>query len=188
MNISSSHNGISAESESGWTLYLDQSYNSASDCQRGSGIGEDEYCRERRTKVEDDDEEEDLSMVSDASSGPPHFHEEEYCFNENGCFYSASNSASQLGKKGDKKKKNREQRGKQRHSYLDDTASSPAKSFSKKKISNGQASMHLDFSQGYSATHLKGPESFQKHFGFLQPSFSEKPTSEDPGSFQGKWE
>ncbi|TXG52548.1 hypothetical protein EZV62_021717 [Acer yangbiense] len=75
-------------------------------------------------------------MVSDASSGPRHYCEDdEDCFDENGCF-SSPPSASELAKKSKNKKKKikEQQHGRnQQHSYLDDTASSPLLGFSKAK-------------------------------------------------------
>uniref|UniRef100_A0A5B7CAE5 Uncharacterized protein n=1 Tax=Davidia involucrata TaxID=16924 RepID=A0A5B7CAE5_DAVIN len=177
MNISTS--GCSSGCESGWTNYLDHSSNSADQFHKfGGGIVDEDY----RSKVAyDNDEDEDLSMVSDASSGPPHFHED------------YTSSASEQAKKIKKKHKIKEHRGKQQHSYLDDTASSPVLSFSKKNValSSNEASMDhvLGFSQGFSATHFKGKSAFRKHFGFLQSSVPEKPASEAAGGLQGrKWE
>ncbi|KAH7567542.1 hypothetical protein JRO89_XS07G0090000 [Xanthoceras sorbifolium] len=75
-------------------------------------------------------------MVSDASSGPRHYCEDdEDCFDESGCFCSPpSASASELAKKSSKKKKKTKEYGhNQQHSYLDDTASSPVLGFSKAK-------------------------------------------------------
>lgn len=118
-------------SESGWTMYLDQSQ-SYSYYPCGSGCH-----RDRGLKKTEEEEAEDLSMVSDASSGPPHFHEEEEeeeeCIGRgNGCFCSACSASKLVTKKVEKKKKIGEHRGEHKqHSYLEDTASSPAMSFSK---------------------------------------------------------
>lgn len=108
--------------ESGWTMYLDQSSNSADQFQKAStgfkAANEEEY-----------DEDEDLSMVSDASSGPRHFQEDEDSFDGNGYPCSVSGQANKKEKK--KKKKNvKEQRNKKQYSNLDDTASSPVKASS----------------------------------------------------------
>uniref|UniRef100_A0A5B7CC41 Uncharacterized protein n=1 Tax=Davidia involucrata TaxID=16924 RepID=A0A5B7CC41_DAVIN len=187
MNISTS--GCSSGCESGWTNYLDHSSNSADQFHKFGGGMVDENYRSKAANEEvddDDDEDEDLSMVSDASSGPPHFHEDEDCSAENGYFCYAS-SASEQAKK---KKKIKEHKGKQQHSYLDDTASSPVLSFSKKNValSSNEASMEhvLGFSQGFSATHFKGKSAFKKHFGFLQSSIPGKPASEAAGGLQGR--
>lgn len=68
-----------------------------------------------------EEEEEDLSMVSDASSRPPQYHEEDYqrdCVN----WYP---STSQCTNESEKKKKIKEYGRNQQPSPLDDTASSP---------------------------------------------------------------
>ncbi|RZB43775.1 hypothetical protein D0Y65_054023 [Glycine soja] len=123
--------------ESGWTLYLENSFlnqNAAASHRGGTeGFYEEEH-KDKRFKGE----EEDLSMVSDASSGPPHFPDyDEAYFNEevNGCFYSASNKAVKLAKSGAKKQKvkeNQQHLQDQQHlpSFLHDTASSPVFDFS----------------------------------------------------------
>ncbi|KAH7518127.1 hypothetical protein FEM48_Zijuj09G0138900 [Ziziphus jujuba var. spinosa] len=98
-------------------------------------------------------------MVSDASSGPPHFQEDEVVFNvdHNSCFYPDSKDVRLSKTSGKKKKNSREQFGRcggqvQESSFLDDTASSPVYNFSMNDFarSNNQASMQsvLEFSQG----------------------------------------
>ncbi|XP_028221297.1 uncharacterized protein LOC114402815 isoform X1 [Glycine soja] len=166
--------------ESGWTLYLENSFlnqNAAASHRGGTeGFYEEEH-KDKRFKGE----EEDLSMVSDASSGPPHFPDyDEAYFNEevNGCFYSASNKAVKLAKSGAKKQKvkeNQQHLQDQQHlpSFLHDTASSPVFDFSTNNVNvaNQQTSIGsmLDYSQGFSATYFEGRPSFQgEHFGFLQ--------------------
>lgn len=133
MNVLASE--CSSGCESGWTLYLEQSLGN-----NGFGNGNESvfcdgnYYKEKRSDRVDDDaeEEEDLSMVSDASSGPPHFPEDEVFFNvdHDSCF----SKGVRLSKtnSGKKKKSNREQRGGQVQvpSFLDDTASSPVYNFS----------------------------------------------------------
>ncbi|KAI8550092.1 hypothetical protein RHMOL_Rhmol06G0077500 [Rhododendron molle] len=103
-------------------MYLDQSSYPADQFQKAStgfkAAYEEEY-----------DEDEDLSMVSDASSGPRHFQEDEDSFDGNGYLCSVSGQANKKEKK--KKKKNvKEQRSKKQYSNLDDTASSPVKASS----------------------------------------------------------
>lgn len=113
--------------ESGWTLYLDNSLVSPCDNENGfAGNGKCGFGDEKRTVEE---EEEDMSMVSDASSGPPHFPEEEDYGNDNGkCFYHAPIDAT-LCKNRAKKQKSRENKRRnevqEKSSLLDDTASSP---------------------------------------------------------------
>lgn len=167
--------------ESGWTLYLEHSFLSADPLHRGSGFVDGEVKRGKDEAEEEEEEEEDLSMVSDASSGPPHFQEDEgYCNDDNGCFYPHSMAAT-LVKNNGKRQKIRTHRGRVEQedpSFLDDTASSPLFNFSKNNgftLNNNQASMEsvLDFSQGFSTTHFKGRSAaFQKHLGLLHSSMS----------------
>ncbi|KAJ6391252.1 hypothetical protein OIU77_025276 [Salix suchowensis] len=69
MNVSASEYS-SGGCESGWTSYFDQSSNSKHQYQGFGGFADGEY-----TRLEEE-QEEDLSMVSDASSGPPHYGED----------------------------------------------------------------------------------------------------------------
>ena len=120
--------------QSGWTMYLDQS---------------DEPPTSLPFKVAasieqegEEEEEEDLSMVSDASSGPPHFPEEDEnhyyshpntCYNGNGCLFYASTlptaSAAPLANNGGKRRRVEGKEQRESSSPLDDTASSPLFSF-----------------------------------------------------------
>lgn len=119
--------------ESGWTVYLEQSLLTQNGSHRDNGFyGE---CKEIRVQDEEEAMEEDLSMVSDASSGPPHyFPGYEAYFNEaNGCSYPPmSTKTAKVEKTGKERKKVRENQ----HllSLLDDTASSPFYDFSKVKF------------------------------------------------------
>ncbi|KAK3228154.1 hypothetical protein Dsin_008016 [Dipteronia sinensis] len=107
MNLSTSQCN-SSWSESGWTLYLDQSSLSKNQCYSIRGIVNEEEARVRNYEKVEEEEEEDLSMVSYASSGPCHYCEhEENCFDENACF-SSPPSASELAKRSKKKKKIKE--------------------------------------------------------------------------------
>ncbi|KAK2974465.1 hypothetical protein RJ640_018630, partial [Escallonia rubra] len=161
--------------ESGWTLYLEQSYLSPF-----PSPGEDKFVEAKGVFISEgnrgkyEEEEEDLSMVSDASSGPPHFQEdEEYYGNvtDNGCFFYHAPVDATLqhnGGKRQKVKENRRRKVQEQLSLLDDTASSPLFNFSK----SSQASMEdiLDYSQGYSTTHFQGKSAFQEPYNFLQPN------------------
>ncbi|KAK8500780.1 hypothetical protein V6N11_034430 [Hibiscus sabdariffa] len=140
--------------ESGWTFYLDQSW-----------CHEDDGGNGARFMVE---AEEDLSMVSDASSGPRQY----YCADEDGSFCSAPPAAPQPATKGSKNKKKIKQHvSNQHHSCLDDDTASSPKNCSK------EASVDLlDFSQGFSGTYFKGKSAFHKKLGFLK---SGKAGSED---------
>jgi hypothetical protein len=168
MNISASQYSGSG-CESGWTSYLYQSSISKNQYQDFGGFVDGDFAR-----VEDE-QEEDLSMVSDASSGPPHYCEDgEFC-------------CDKLAKKSKNKKKSREHGRSQQYSYLDDTASSPALSKAScskeiiynfhlslinfethsyifrhgflifmQKVNNECSTEHVpEFSQGFSATHFK---------------------------------
>ncbi|GMN37921.1 hypothetical protein TIFTF001_007203 [Ficus carica] len=131
--------------ESGWTVYLEQSFlspNASAGDFHGKTTGK--FCNGiRRNEKEDNDEEdddvkeeEDLSMVSDASSGPPHnFHEDNEIvlrLNHNsGEDYKCSKSG------GEERQKMKEQQAfasfrphREQPSFLDDTASSPLFNFS----------------------------------------------------------
>ncbi|KAE8695857.1 Detected protein of unknown function [Hibiscus syriacus] len=133
MNASASQCGSSCES--GWTIYLDQ---------------------------KSFDEEEGLSMVSEASSGPGHYGEDE----EDGSFCSAPPAAPEPAKFKKRNKNKRiikEDASNQYHSCLeDDTASSP------KNCSKEASADLLDFSQDFSGTYFKGQSAFQKKFVILK--------------------
>ncbi|XP_044488989.1 protein SOB FIVE-LIKE 5-like [Mangifera indica] len=172
--------------ESGWTLYLEQSNLASHRNANKFANGKAGFCEQNFQHC--DDEEEDLSMVSDASSGPPTFHEDEVCFNDVDRYQlqyppfkaATPQAANGSGKIRLKKKEKRSRRDKEQllPSFLDDTASSPVISFSSKNnfsaLNNNQTSMEsvLDYSQGYSATHFQGRSAFQDPFGFLQSSNS----------------
>nr|XP_019701491.1 uncharacterized protein LOC105060950 isoform X1 [Elaeis guineensis] len=129
--------------QSGWTMYLDQSYEPATSLPfKKAGSIQQEEMERKEEEEEEEEEEEDLSMVSDASSGPPHFHEEDdncyyshsnTCYNGNGCLFYASTlptaSAAALAKNGDKRRRVESKQKREAASLLDDTASSPLFSF-----------------------------------------------------------
>lgn len=108
--------------ESGWTLYLEHSFQLN---HNASSHTTSQLFKDKQTKKLEEAEEEDLSMVSDASSGPPHLHLPDA--QDNGSFYSAS-KAAKLGKKSKKRQKVKENQ--HLPSLLDDTASSPVFDFS----------------------------------------------------------
>ncbi|XP_057488877.1 protein SOB FIVE-LIKE 5-like [Actinidia eriantha] len=159
MNNDMLHSECSSGCESGWTLYLEQSFLSPYPSESGC------YSEENRP-VKDEDEEEDLSMISDASSGPPIYHEDHQYFD---------NAEATLEKN---REINRGRKAQEQASFLDDTASSPIFDFSQKNITvtNHQASMEeniLDFSEGCSPTHFGGSSEFHEPFGFFQSSICE---------------
>ncbi|XP_039052296.1 protein SOB FIVE-LIKE 6-like [Hibiscus syriacus] len=167
MNVSASKCGSGCES--GWTHYLDQSSYSQSRYQKFSG------------NFVVDDEEEDLSMMSDASSGPrPYYQDYEECHKENGSFCSVPATPEPAKRSSKNKQKIKDHGSNQQHSYLDDTASSPVISFSKKCCKKEVSMDLLDFSQGFSGTQLKGKSAFHKNIGFLK---SGKTGSKDSGGF-----
>ncbi|GAB4852364.1 hypothetical protein Ancab_016556 [Ancistrocladus abbreviatus] len=174
--------------ESGWTLYLDESSSPPNPCHGGNTHrNAHENYKVKSTRVEEEDEEEDLSMVSDASSGPPHLEDFPDCFDRSGCH--CSPSEVKVSKKNEKRKKGKEQRGKHDHSYLDDTASSPAFSYSKGYMvpSNEQASLDhvlLGYTQNFSQ--FKGNSEFGNHFGYWQTSDGKKSDSAEPSHTTGR--
>ncbi|KAJ1397283.1 hypothetical protein SESBI_31876 [Sesbania bispinosa] len=188
--------------ESGWTLYLEHSFLNQNASHRDTpfisgrtgGFYEEEEHKDKRAKDENSGEE-DLSMVSDASSGPPHFPDDYACFNEeqNGCFYPTSKAVklAKTGKKRQKVKENQHREDQHLPSFLHDTASSPLFDFSTNNVTetNRQTSTRsmLDYSQGFSATYFEGSSSFQEeHFGFLQPSLSENKLQDSNKWYGGK--
>ncbi|XWS63016.1 hypothetical protein CRYUN_Cryun06bG0060400 [Craigia yunnanensis] len=185
MNVFASE--CSSGCESGWTNYLEQSFLSANPLHKGNGLNDIKsgFCdghTENRGKEEVDDdvvvEEEDLSMVSDASSGPPHFSEDNGYFNDDNQYQYNASKGAMLNKNGGKRHRNKEHRRRRKDqqlpSFLNDTASTPLINFSENNFvqTNNQASMEsvFDYPQGFSATHFQGGPAFQDHFGFLQSS------------------
>ncbi|KAG2244080.1 hypothetical protein Bca52824_094074 [Brassica carinata] len=142
--------------ESGWTLYLDHSVSSfpSSSCFRDiNGFenrrrSKDSWSQNYVHQDEDEEgEEEDLSMMSDASSGPRNICEED--------------SAKKLNSVGPKKQNKIEKKRRdyeKMNSVLDDTASSHMlqKSVGGNKIEQAFPESTLDYSQGFSATHVQG--------------------------------
>ncbi|EOX98504.1 Uncharacterized protein TCM_007249 [Theobroma cacao] len=162
--------------ESGWTLYLEQSFLSANPSHKDRKSGFCDEPRENRVKGEDvEDEEEDLSMVSDASSGPPHLNEDNGYFNDDSRYQYSATKGATLNNKDSKGHRNEEHRRPRKDqelpSFLDDTASSPLinNNFA---LTNNQASKEsvFDYPQGFSASRFQGGSAFQDHFGFLQSS------------------
>ncbi|KAF3334128.1 hypothetical protein FCM35_KLT20732 [Carex littledalei] len=146
--------------QSGWTMYLDQSsysnQNHAMETQGG-------------------EEEEDLSMLSDASSGPsPLFHDEIDLHESRALFYAK-----------DWSKKSSVQTDKQSKfspaSYLDDTASSP---FYDHKFNNGamNPALHtmVDFSSAFSTTQFKEESVFNSRLCYFQTPPVIKPIPQRP--------
>ncbi|XVF01401.1 hypothetical protein REPUB_Repub04eG0086100 [Reevesia pubescens] len=201
MNVLASE--CSSGCESGWTNYLEQSFLSANPSQKRNGFKDRKsgFCDEHREinrgkeeveEEEEEEEEEDLSMVSDASSGPSHFYE------DNIGYFNDQNNAPKvatLNKNGGNRQRNKEHRRRRKDqevlpSFLDDsdTASSPLINFSKNNFvhTNNQASMEsvFDYPQGFSATHFhQGGPALQDHFGF----FLSSPCENQLQNNQFKW-
>ncbi|KAK1391552.1 Angiogenin-2 like [Heracleum sosnowskyi] len=169
MNNMSTSEGSSG-CESGWTGYLDHTSNATGTAYeydkshwRSTGLNADHQNQGT----------EDLSMISDASSGP----RDMYDGDKSSAYFSASASGLEHGKK---KQKTKMKDKKLENTYLDDTASSPVKNkFGPFGHSNNQASIMQN--QSYSATQHKGKSGLGKHFGFLKSSVSGKPASHKSG-------
>ncbi|KNA12478.1 hypothetical protein SOVF_125440 [Spinacia oleracea] len=170
--------------ESGWTVYLEESY-----IARTNNV--DDYRDSYR--MNSTRNEEDLSMVSDASSGPPHFlHDNDD--NEQSYSRKLSKKSDKISKKSSKELKkvgshHQHQHQHQHQQYhLDDTASSPAITHS--KIYDNSPAM--DFSQNMSAAHYQGTPSYNNHYGaFWQSSHIKDDTdhSAQHGQLRGRrWE
>ncbi|URE41116.1 hypothetical protein MUK42_13350 [Musa troglodytarum] len=175
--------------QSGWTAYLDQSsYDSPQPLV---------YNKAGYNKEEEEEEEEDLSMVSDASSGPPHFHEEDEpsfcylhsstCFEGGGCLCSALTPAAGSAKSGAKRKRVEPEQQRENSSLLDDTASSTLLSYPKAcsiphpcSQSYFRPTCVLEYSCGFSATHFKRNHELHKQVGYLQSSAPVKSTPTRP--------
>lgn len=99
-----SNSGCSGGQESGWTLYLGESSASAIRTQRRSRFSG----RVGEEQDQEEDEEENLSMVSDASSGPPQCKSDDSCNNENEYDCSPSLSATDSRTRNEEKKKQKE--------------------------------------------------------------------------------
>ncbi|XP_052206275.1 protein SOB FIVE-LIKE 5-like [Diospyros lotus] len=172
--------------ESGWTLYLEHSLLSPYPNSNhhflhdGDADADARAVYSNNNKEEEGVEEEDLSMVSDASSGPPIFQEDEYFRNADTGFLRRPPVCAAFPKSSGKKNK-KSVRGsgsvkvqENAPSCLDDTASSPIFDFSQSNftLTNNQASMEgvLGFSQVCSGTHFEGRSTFHEPFGFFQTS------------------
>ncbi|KAL8494581.1 hypothetical protein ACS0TY_025416 [Phlomoides rotata] len=158
MNLSNSE--CSSGCESGWTTYLDQFSDSTNLNTKNYIIN---YEEEKGGNLNEEDE--DLSMVSDASSGPPNLRK--------GAphYYGYASSAQEDMKK--KKSKSKEIMKMQQNVCLDDTASSH-NFYQDNAVPPDQ--------NRYPVEHLSHDESTpKKRFGFLKSSGKGK-----SGSFLGR--
>ncbi|URE10719.1 hypothetical protein MUK42_22357 [Musa troglodytarum] len=171
--------------QSGWTMYLAQSSDEQSSLRHkdaSSFHGQEE-----------EEEEEDLSMISDASSGPPQLHEVDdergHCYRHstplwesNGCLHFASAPAAAMGRDGGKKRRAEAAQQRDHSSVLDDTASSQLLISSQHSINDCSNHMKqsMDFSYGFSTTHFKARSAPQEQMGYSRSSSCVKPTPSRP--------
>ncbi|XP_073272877.1 protein SOB FIVE-LIKE 5-like isoform X1 [Primulina huaijiensis] len=184
MNISTSE--CSSECESGWTMYLDQTSNSTDRFTRDFSKNWEENAADSYA-YQDQEDDEDLSMVSDASSGPPpHLQEyENYAAEGRGGGgekqffrgYASSVSEDSNKKKIKQKSKAKETRDYQRQQNfcLADTAISPVFHFPQDNVAPS------GFSQVFSAANFENESIPKKQTGFLKSS-----TNGKSGSFLGR--
>ncbi|XP_021745330.1 uncharacterized protein LOC110711261 [Chenopodium quinoa] len=163
--------------ESGWTVYLEESY-----IPRTKNIGDyHQSYRLNSTRNNEDDGVEDLSMVSDASSGPPHFLLQE---DEHQSY--TRKSSKKIDKRSKKSSKDNKKATSKQHYHLDDTASSPAITHS--KLYDNSSTM--DLSENFSASHYQGNSSYSNHYGsFWQSSHIDDTYNfTQPGQLRRRWE
>uniref|UniRef100_A0A7N0SXG9 Uncharacterized protein n=1 Tax=Kalanchoe fedtschenkoi TaxID=63787 RepID=A0A7N0SXG9_KALFE len=153
MNTSSSD--FSSGCESGWTTYLNQSGSSSKTTRRRRGMSMKMMCGEYEEENWSKGYcggEEDLSMVSDASSGPRQYQDEEE--REGFGRSERNNSASEAQRKTKRNGKVRDR------SQLDDTASSHSMN-KQSSTYNNTANGH----EGSAASLSKGKPIQKKYFG-----------------------
>ncbi|XP_021865654.2 protein SOB FIVE-LIKE 5 [Spinacia oleracea] len=180
--------------ESGWTLYLEHSsshFSTGAGKKTGKNYSNNNskhpyqqgkksaslFCNDDQDQDQDqdqdEDEEEDLSMVSDASSGPPHFdHDIDEDEDEDEVFCYGGTKKQSVNN-------NNQQYFKAQDFGLDDTASSPFFT-SNNKMNNGEnrtssLKRMVDYSsQGFSTTHFHQGEStnLEEHYGLVHAPFS----------------
>ncbi|KAK4769537.1 hypothetical protein SAY86_027687 [Trapa natans] len=184
--------------ESGWTLYLEHSMDDASHRDIPLFLDDRGAAFIDNINAADEVEEEDLSMVSDASSGPPHLHEEEeeedqyhhryhrqVCLSRNsgGGFNKKKYSVADEGevKSASLKCRISSKRKKMvgeyhRPSLLDDTASSPLNNFfPDESVLPDSATLPnrvLQHSNGFPRPDFVGRSALQHQFDTLYSSFS----------------
>ncbi|KAK6136943.1 hypothetical protein DH2020_029304 [Rehmannia glutinosa] len=165
--------------ESGWTLYLEQSSTSPHASYNNQQHDFLDATKNHQSKIlNQEDEDEDLSMVSDASSGPPHLHEQEGCdanIDTNGCFYHypiIDEPFSRINNMKKNRDKNRRRKVQEQSSLLDDTASSPFFDVSDKSFSQPSVENVLEYSQGYSSTQFEVRPPYQEQYDFFRSSHS----------------
>ncbi|CAO2817704.1 unnamed protein product [Amaranthus hypochondriacus] len=194
-------NNIGGSDESGWTIYLDES---AYFSRNNDNPNQSYY-------INDHIDDQDLSMVSDASSGPPHCKhqdndDQQQCYyNQNKCYSEKSSKKTQKRLK-KPNKKDQKKVGFNKHDgddhddiqqyhacfsssnlLLDDTATSP---FSHSQIySNNPTSM--GFSQSASSTLFQAENSsYTNQYAFWQSSqVNDAYNSAQPSQWRGgEWQ
>ncbi|WOH06981.1 hypothetical protein DCAR_0626410 [Daucus carota subsp. sativus] len=178
-NMSTSE--CSSGCESGWTTYLDHSSVSAYQYDKT-------HWRSLGFNV--DQETEDLSMVSDASSGPRYLYDED----QSSAYFSASGSGFVFKQQQGTKKPKNKMKGmvmKNEDAFLDDTASSHVFKVCNCHIRSTplkcRERTEEGYPLGYSSTGL--PIYLIRGFGFLKSSVSGKAASQKSGGLQGrKWQ
>ncbi|GAA0164299.1 hypothetical protein LIER_19969 [Lithospermum erythrorhizon] len=166
-----------SSSSSGWTSYIEDNSNISHHHYTSNNINGDQ-----KTKRKEENEEEDLSMISDAFSGPPHVNQDEH--------FSSIHSDVVTGETALPEKssviKRERRRGtpsskqyQEQPSLLDDTASSPFFNISTTdRLAGIEGSSRqqniLDFSQGYSTNnHFQGASiCYQEQYHCFLPSIS----------------
>ncbi|XP_022870892.1 uncharacterized protein LOC111390125 isoform X2 [Olea europaea var. sylvestris] len=171
MNTSNSE--CSSGCESGWTMYWDQLSNSTNYYNRA--FDNYKYQEKGGAYVYDDQEDENLSMISDASSGPPQPQIQDYFENH------ASNEQK---KNSNQKKIMKQKKAKSQSLYLDDTASSPIFHFSKDNVA--YSGIHTSIEHGPGFSQGLATADFEKHLDFFKSSAEGKKASGKSGSFRGK--
>ncbi|KAK8933498.1 hypothetical protein KSP39_PZI015309 [Platanthera zijinensis] len=140
-------------SQSGWTLYLEQSQSQSQSQSLHYRTSSSVF---QEVEDEDDEAEEDLSMLSDASSGPPHAHDDEEnysssCTDEGDGFLPLKTRVPEH-----ENKRRRVEEGRRREEeYSGDSAGSTLSSISKATTSNSKKSFLTEGEHSsFSATHF----------------------------------
>ncbi|CAL9073131.1 unnamed protein product [Musa textilis] len=151
----------------------------SSDCRSGCQSGWTAYLEDE----EEEEEEEGLSMVSDASSGPPQLREQDeqrcrchrkstLCVGTIDCLCPVSAPAAAMARDGCKKRRVGEEQHIEHSSVLADTATSPLFSYSKARFTDDNNCYYqmkpfnaLGFTRSFSSAHL------EVHFWFFSWPF-----------------
>lgn len=165
MNTSTSE--YSSGCESGWTMYLDQNSNSTDPYSRGYAYDQYEEKGAYAYTIHEEDDE-DLSMVSDASSGPPHYRHYDNSQYYGGYVSEDKTKSMTTTKTKTKTKSNSRKEPKQQSLCLDDTASSSIFHFSQDNVPHSDD--HNSVGNVYSASHFEGESITKKRLSFFKSS------------------